>query len=203
MSHINRVAIFIDGQSLNSSAKQLRIDIDYKRLRSLYDAKGLAGVLFYIVLDDDQEYSSLRPLVDWLAYNGYRTVTKSSREASDANGRRRGKTNINVDLAVSAIEMAPQLDHIVLFAGDGNYRAMVEAVQRKGVRVTVVSTIATQPPIVADELRRQADEFIDLANLAPHIGRPTTERATSAEARKIDDSAERREAHIGSPTAPE
>ena len=72
------------------------------------------------------------------------------------------KRNIGVELAVDALENSDRIDHLVLFSGDGDLRALVEAVQRRGVRVTVVSTIRTRPPIVADELRRQADSFLEL-----------------------------------------
>jgi uncharacterized LabA/DUF88 family protein len=78
---------------------------------------------------------------------------------------------MDVELAVDVMEMGGHVDHIVLFSGDGDFRRLVEAVQKKGVRVTVVSSIKTQPPMVADELRRQADIFVDLGDLAPHIAR--------------------------------
>src|SRR5581483_10631352 len=116
-------------------------------------------------------YSPLRPLVDWLDYNGYTLVTKPTKEFTDAMGRRKVKGNMDIELTVDVMEMGPHVDHIVLFSGDGDFRRLVEAVQKKGVRVTVVSSIKTQPPMVADELRRQADIFVDLADLAPHIAR--------------------------------
>ena len=84
---------------------------------------------------------------------------------------------MDIELAVTAMEMATHIDHMVLFSGDGDFRSLVEAVQRQGVRVSVVSTVATQPPMVADELRRQADEFVDLTQLMARIGRDPGERA--------------------------
>ena len=114
---------------------------------------------------EDQEYSSLRPLTDWLSYNGYTVVTKAVKEFTDASGRRKVKGNMDVELAVDAMELAGQIDQMVLFSGDGAFRSLVEAVQRRGVRVTVISTISSQPPMIADELRRQADVFTDLAEL--------------------------------------
>ena len=125
---------------------------------------------------EDQEYSSIRPLVDWLDYNGYSVVTKAAKEFVNSTGRRKVKGNMDIELAVNAMEMAPHIDHMVLFSGDGDFRSLVEAVQRKGVRVSVVSTVATQPPMVADELRRQADEFVDLAHMIA-ADRPRSRRA--------------------------
>ncbi|MGL5137758.1 MAG: NYN domain-containing protein, partial [Beijerinckiaceae bacterium] len=136
----------------------------------------LLRAFYYTALIEDQEYSSIRPLVDWLDYNGYTVVTKPAREYTDAMGRRKIKGNMDIELAVDAMELAPNIDQMVLFSGDGDFRSVVEAVQRKGVRVSVVSTIATQPPMIADDLRRQADEFVDLMSLQAKIGRDPGER---------------------------
>ena len=163
---------FIDGANLYAAARALAFDIDYKRLLQLFGAKGrLIRAFYYTALIEDQEYSPLRPLVDWLDYNGYTMVTKPTKEFTDATGRRKIKGNMDIELAIDVMEMAQSLDHIVLFSGDGDFRRLVEAVQRRGVRVTVVSTIRSTPPMVADELRRQADVFIELQELAPQIMR--------------------------------
>src|SRR4029077_18620540 len=87
---------------------------------------------------------------------------KPIKEFKDANGRRKVKANIDIELAVDAMEMSQHIDEMVLFSGDGDFRSLVEAMQRRGVRVTVVSTIYTQPAMIADELRRQTDVFLDL-----------------------------------------
>ena len=167
-----RIALFIDGSNLYAAARALDFDIDYKRLLEVFAAKGhLVRAFYYTALIEDQEYSPIRPLVDWLDYNGYTMVTKPTKEFTDSMGRRKIKGNMDIEIAVDAIEMAEHLDHIVLFSGDGDFRRMVEAVQRKGLRVTVVSTVRSQPPMIADELRRQADVFIDLVDLQPEIGR--------------------------------
>jgi len=167
-----RLALFIDGANLYSAARALQFDIDYKRLLELFGAKGrLIRAFYYTAMFDDQEYSPIRPLVDWLDYNGFTMVTKPTKEFTDAMGRRKIKGNMDVELAIDVMEMAQYLDHIVLFSGDGDFRRLVEAVQRKGVRVTVVSTIRSQPPMIADELRRQADTFLELQDLAPQIMR--------------------------------
>jgi uncharacterized LabA/DUF88 family protein len=167
-----RVALFIDGANLYAAARALAFDIDYKRLLALFGSKGrLIRAFYYTALIEDQEYSPLRPLIDWLDYNGYTMVTKPTKEFTDAMGRRKLKGNMDIELAIDVMEMAQSLDHIVLFSGDGDFRRLVEAVQRKGVRVSVVSTIRSTPPMVADELRRQADVFIELQDLAPQIMR--------------------------------
>jgi uncharacterized LabA/DUF88 family protein len=173
-----RLALFIDGANLYASAKSLGFDIDYKRLLREFQGRGrLIRAYYFTALMDDQEYSSIRPLVDWLDYNGYSVVTKPTKEFVDAAGRRKVKGNMDIELAVMAMELAPHVDQMVIFSGDGDFRFLVEALQRRGVRVSVVSTVATQPPMVADELRRQADEFMDLAQLSARIGRDPGERA--------------------------
>jgi uncharacterized LabA/DUF88 family protein len=167
-----RLALFIDGANLYAAARALGFDIDYKRLLDLFATKGrLVRAFYYTALVEDQEYSPIRPLVDWLDYNGYTMVTKPTKEFTDASGRRKIKGDMDIELAIDLMEMADHLDHAILFSGDGDFRRLVEAVQRKGVRVTVVSTIRTQPPMVADELRRQADHFVELQELSPQIAR--------------------------------
>jgi len=168
-----RLALFIDGSNLYAAAKALGFDIDYKKLRSEFLSRGeLVRVFYYTALLEDQEYSPIRPLVDWLDYNGFTMVTKPAKEFTDSMGRRKVKGNMDIELAVDAMEMADRIEHMVLFSGDGDFRPLVEAVQRKGVRVSVVSTIRSQPPMIADELRRQADNFIELEDLKDVIGRP-------------------------------
>jgi uncharacterized LabA/DUF88 family protein len=167
-----KLALFVDGANLYATAKALGFDIDYKKLLQDFAKRGqLIRAYYYTALIDDREYSPVRPLVDWLDYNGYSLVTRQAKEYTDAQGRRKLKGNMDIDLAIDAMELAPYIDHMVLFSGDGDFRRLVEAVQRKGRRVSVVSTLRTQPPMVADELRRQADNFIDLSELQPLIAR--------------------------------
>ena len=169
----DRLALFIDGANLYSSAKGLSFDIDYKRLLDEFRKRGvLVRAYYYTALVEDQDYSPIRPLVDWLDYNGFSLVTKTAREYVDSQGRKRWRGDMDVDLAVDMMELADRVDHVVLFSGDGDFRRLVEAMQRKGVRVTVVSTVKSQPPMASDDLRRQADVFIDLADLSDIIGRP-------------------------------
>ncbi len=168
-----RLALFIDGSNLYAAAKALGFDIDYKLLRSEFVRRGkLVRAFYYTALLEDQEYSPIRPLVDWLDYNGFTMVTKPAKEFIDSMGRRKVKGNMDIELAVDAMEMADRIDHMVLFSGDGDFRPLVEGMQRKGVRVSVVSTIRSQPPMIADELRRQADNFIELEELKDVVGRP-------------------------------
>src|SRR5215813_13743550 len=185
-----RVALFIDGANLYSAARALGFDIDYRRLLKVFREKGrLVRAFYYTALVEDQEYSPIRPLIDWLDYNGYTMVTKPTKEFTDAMGRRKIKGNMDIELAIDVLEMADHLDHVILFSGDGDFRRLVEAVQRKGLRVSVVSTIKSSPPMVADELRRQADDFIELSELAPLIARNPSERAprpASAGPRDVD-----------------
>lgn len=172
-----RLALFIDGANLYATAKSLGFDIDYKRLLSLFRGKGqLVRALYYTALAEDQEYSSIRPLIDWLDYNGYTMVTKPTKEYTDASGRRKIKGNMDIELTVDAMELAEHLDHAVLFSGDGDFRSLVGALQQKGLRVSVISTLQTQPPMVSDDLRRQADQFIDIADLEKDICRDPAAR---------------------------
>jgi uncharacterized LabA/DUF88 family protein len=171
-----RLALFIDGSNLYAAAKALSFDIDYKLLRQEFMQRGkLLRAFYYTALLENDDYSPIRPLVDWLHYNGFTMVTKPAKEFTDANGRRKVKGNMDIELTVDAMETAAHVDHIVLFSGDGDFRPLVEALQRKGVRVSVVSTIRSQPPMIADDLRRQADNFIELDELKDVIGRPPRE----------------------------
>jgi len=172
-----RVALFIDGANLYATAKSLQFDIDYRRLLGYFRARArLLRAIYYTALMDDAEYSPIRPLIDWLDYNGYMVITKPAKEFTDSLGRRKIKGNMDIELAVDVMQLADQLDHIILFSGDGDFRSLVQAVQGRGRKVSVVSTLVTRPPMVADELRRQADQFIDLNELRAEIGRDPAER---------------------------
>ena len=174
-----RIALFIDGSNLYATARALGFDIDYKSLLGMFQKQAvMVRAFYYTALLDDQEYSPIRPLVDWLDYNGYTIVTKPTKEFTDATGRRKIKGNMDIELAIDVMEMSDRLDHIVLFSGDGDFRRLVEAVQRKGVRVTVISTIKSSPPMIADELRRQADSFVELTEIQEYISRPVSQRNT-------------------------
>ncbi|PJB69831.1 MAG: NYN domain-containing protein [Alphaproteobacteria bacterium CG_4_9_14_3_um_filter_47_13] len=177
-----KLALFIDGSNLYASARALGFDIDYKLLLQWAASKGrLVRAFYYTALIEDQEYSPIRPLVDWLDYNGYTMVTKPTKEFVDAQGRRKIKGNMDIELAIDMMELAEHVDHIMLFSGDGDFRKLVEAVQRKGVRVTVVSTVKSSPPMVADELRRQADHFLELEYFAGEILRENADHVQNSD----------------------
>jgi uncharacterized LabA/DUF88 family protein len=177
-----RAALFIDGANLYAATRSLGFDIDYRRLLDFFGSNlNLVRAYYYSALLETEEYSPLKPLTDWLAYNGYSLVTKPAKEFTDALGRRRIKGNMDIELAIDMLELAPKLDHAILFSGDSDFRRLVEAVQRKGVKVSVVSTIKTNPPMIADELRRQADQYIELIDIAPEFTRkPLESRARPA-----------------------
>lgn len=172
-----KIALLIDGANLYAASRNLGFDIDYKKMLTFFQKKAyLLRAYYYTALIEDQEYSSIRPLIDWLDYNGYRVVTKPAKEFTDQSGRRKVKGNMDIELAIDAMELAETVDHFILFSGDGDFRSLVEALQRKGRKVSVVSTLTTQPPMISDDLRRQADHFIDLVSLKADIGRSQAER---------------------------
>ncbi len=183
-----RLALFIDGSNLYAAAKALGFDIDYKLLRMEFMRRGkLLRAFYYTALLENDDYSPIRPLVDWLHYNGFTMRTKPAKEYTDSQGRRKVKGNMDIELCVDAMELAQRVDHIVIFSGDGDFRPLVESLQRQGVRVSVVSTIRSQPPMIADELRRQADNFIELDELREVIGRPPREpRAMTPEEESVE-----------------
>jgi uncharacterized LabA/DUF88 family protein len=188
LSTSEKTVVFIDGANLYATARGLDFDIDYKKLLALFREKSnLVRAYYYTVLIEDQEYSPIRPLVDWLDYNGYTLVTKPAKDFTDSTGRRRIRNSIDVDLAVDMIEIAERVDHVVLFSGDSGYRRLIEAVQRRGARVTVVSTTASNTASVADELRRQADRFLDVRELRGEIARERSAQSARRDDDEYDD----------------
>lgn len=174
-----KTIILIDGANLYSASRNLGFDVDYRELLEFFTAQTkIVRAYYYCALLEGEEYSPLKPLTDWLAYNGYVVISKAAKEFTDASGRRRVKGNMDVELAVTMMELAPRIDHIILFSGDADYRSAVEAVQRQGVHVTVVSSMKSSPPVIADELRRQCDQFIELADIAGDFTRRQTEPRT-------------------------
>lgn len=179
-----KIALFIDGANLYAAARALDFDIDFGKLLSYYENQGiLIRALYYTAILEDQEHSSIRPLIDWLDYNGFAVVTKPAKEFRDSSGNRKVKGNMDMELTVDAMMLAPSLDHVVLFTGDGDFKALVNALQFMGKRVSVVSTRSTKPPMIADELRRQADHFVDLIDLEQFFARDRDDRKSSEKAR--------------------
>ena len=180
----DRTALFIDGANLYATARSLDLELDYKRVRESFSARtSLIRAYYYTAIVEEHDYSPLRPLIDWLDYNGYTIVTKPAKEFTDDHGRRKVKGNMDIEIAVDMLTIADSIDHVILFSGDGDFRRLIEAVQRKGVRTTVISTTRTSPPMIADELRRQADQFVDLVDIQDLVCRDRTDGA----ARRSDD----------------
>ena len=133
-SSSNKIALFIDGANLYATAKTLGFDIDYKRLLKEFQSRGtLLRAVYYTAIIEDQEYSSIRPLIDWLDYNGYTVVTKATKEFIDATGRRKVKGNMDIELAVDAMELAEHIDQMVLFSG-GTQRTALTIAQSTSLR---------------------------------------------------------------------
>ncbi len=179
-----RTVLFIDGSNFYAAARSLGMDIDYARMRAHFAHNArLIRACYYTALPEDQEYSPLRPLIDWLDYNGYSVVSKLTREFTDPEtGKRRVKGNMDMEIALDMLRLAPKIEHAILFSGDGDFCRLLEDVQGMGVRVTVVSTTKTSPPMAADSLRRMADEFIEMEDLREFITRPPRDNVESAQA---------------------
>ena len=198
-SRSNKIALFIDGANFYATCKTVGFEIDYKKLLHEFASRGtLVRALYYTAIIEDQVSSSIRPLIDWLDYNGYSVVTKAAKEYIDASGQRKIKGNMDIEIAIDALDLAEHVDQIVLFSGDGDFRSLVRALQRRGVHVTVVSSMSVKPPMIADELRRQADVFTDVIELRSKIGRDPTERSVS---REQDHAPARRSTAIAKPEA--
>jgi uncharacterized LabA/DUF88 family protein len=175
-----KIVLFMDGANLYATAKALGAELDYRRMLAEFQSQAyLLRAYYYTALVEDQEYSSIRPLIDWLDYNGYTVVTKPAKEFVDFQGRRKIKGNMDIEITIDALELSDHFDHLVLFSGDGDFTALVAALQKRGKKVTVVSTKATASPMISDDLRRQADYFMDIADLAKSVGRDTSETADS------------------------
>ena len=165
-----KTALMIDGPNLYACLKSLGLEVDFRKLLGFFQRQcRLARALYYTTISEDQEFDTVRPLVDWLQYNGFTVITKPKKQFTDAAGRRITRGNMDVELTVDAIRLARHLDHLVLFTGNGDFRALVECVQQMGKRVTIVSSLVSDPPMVADDLRRQADQFIELADLGQRL----------------------------------
>lgn len=173
-----RAAVFIDGANLYSASRNLGFDVDYKSLLEFFqDRTNLLRAHYYSAIVDNEDYTPLKPLCDWLSYNGFCVVSKPAKDFVDASGKRRVRGNMDIEIAVDMLELAPRMDHAILFSGDADFRRLIEAVQHKGVRTTVVSSLKSSPPTISDELRRQADQFVELAEIAPEFTRRVTQRA--------------------------
>ena len=153
-----RLCIIIDGANLYSTLKMLDFEIDYGKLLELFQGKGrLQRAYYYTAIIEDEDFSPIKPLVDWLDYNGYHVVTKPAKQYKDRDGRQKTKGNMDMEMAIDMVELALHIDHFLLFTGDGDFKPVVEYVQKQGCRVNVVSSMINKPAMLADELRRQAE----------------------------------------------
>ena len=186
-----KTVLFIDGSNFYAAARALNMDVDYARMRAYFaQDTNLLRACYYTALPEDQEYSPLRPLIDWLDYNGYSVISKLTREFTDPDtGKRRVKGNMDMEIALDMLRLAPHIDHAILFSGDGDFCRLLEDVQGTGVRVTVVSTTRTSPPMAADSLRRMADNFVEMESIRKHIVPPPRPQSNSADADSTDESA--------------
>jgi len=183
-----RIALFIDGANLYAAARALGLEIDFRKLLKEFQTRGrLVRANYYTSLVENDDYSPIRPLVDWLSYNGFNVVKKPAREFVDREGRKRVRGNMDVEIAVDMMGAAAWCDHIVLFSGNGDFRRLIEAVKAQGVRVSVVSTLNATPPMISDDLRREADAFIELQDLGELIARPRRETGEAPESDMDDE----------------
>jgi len=166
------LAIIIDGASIHSASQSVDLQIDWHTFLTEFQNRGhlIRAIYATPIFEDEGEHNPLRPLIDWLDYNGFTTITRTARKEADDNGRFRIKNgNIHVDVTLAAIRLAKKADHIVLFSGDGSYEPLVKELKRMNVRVSVCCAKKS----AADGLRRNADEFIDLEDIRGLVGRAT------------------------------
>lgn len=164
-----RFAMIIDGESLQCVLRTIGADIDFRKLLGMFFGRSFLVCAMYYAITSDGEPTGRRALLDWLEYNGYRVHEKRGRSSTESVGSRACKSGVSLELAVDVLDMAPRIDNLVLFSGDGDLAPAVRAVQRKGICVSAVSTLASKPPLIADRLRRQVDRFFDLRDLMPHL----------------------------------
>ena len=166
----DKTALFIDGANLYATTRGLGMQLDFSAMLEYFEERTrLVHSFYFSALSDSEEYNPVKPLTDYLSYHGYNVVTKTAREFTDTRGQRRIKGNMDIEMTVRMLELAPRLDHMILFTGDGDFRCAVDAVQRMGVKVSVVSSMKTNPPILSDELRRQCNDFIELESIADNF----------------------------------
>lgn len=107
-THPRRSHCSSNGTNLYGAAKGLKFDIDYERLLELCARKRtLVRAFYYIAVAEDQEFSPLRTLVDWVDYNGFSVGTKPLKEFTDAQGRHRAKGNMDIELAINVMKVWP------------------------------------------------------------------------------------------------
>lgn len=168
-----RLALFIDGPNFHTATKALGWPVDYIVMQQHFAKWGqLLRSIYYTAIRETTDYNAVKPLTDFLVYNRYTVVSKPVKEMTDySTGALTLKGNMDVEITIDMIKLAPHLDHLVLFSGDGDFSALVEELQGLGKRVSVVATLKAIPNITSDQLRRQADNFIELDDLRSAIER--------------------------------
>lgn len=174
------LALFIDGPNFYATTRALQFDVDYKRLLDTFQTKGrLLRASYFTPLADTEDHVAIRPLVDWMQYNGWNVVTKPAKVFEGEDGRKRTKGNTDIEMAVAVMKLAPAIAHAVLFTGNRDFAPLVGFLQERGTRVTVASSTRTAPPMISDDLRRQADAFIELDTLRDAIARKPRDGAAA------------------------
>jgi len=165
---LKRAALLIDGSNAYASGMALGFQIDYVKFLSFFRKRyDINRALYFTALPPKDMVSPLRPMTTFLEHNGYTVVSKETKDYINHAGEKKRKGNMDCEIAVYATKYAEVVDEMVLFSGDGDFRCVVERVQELGTRVTVLSTLVGH--MVADSLRRQADEFIELDSMRADI----------------------------------
>lgn len=169
-----RAAVFIDGYGTHYTCKSLGIEIDYRKLSELIRRQTTVIRNYYFTpLVEGQDFIAVKPLLDFLQYNGWTTVTRPYKEHY---------VSTNTALAVTAMEIAPAIEQAIIFSGNGDFTPLIEALKRRGIHTTVASTVRSEQSYCSDDLRRAADAFIDLDDIRSAISRePRNEKANSIE----------------------
>jgi uncharacterized LabA/DUF88 family protein len=174
-----RIALFIDGANFYVSTKVVGFDMDWKRFIEYYEQQGDFIRAYYysgIIPRVEGEHDSMRGVLDWISYNRFQLRSKPAKVFIDpVTQRRTVKGNMDIEICIDAWNMAPHITDMYLFSGDGDFIPLVEKVQSQGVRVHVISTTDEKNSMCADGLRRQCDNYYELATLVPHFRREARE----------------------------
>ena len=151
------VAVFVDVANVFYAAKAAGVDIDYVTLLKTITAnRDLIRAYAYTGLDPENE--NQKAFHNFLDRNNYKVVSKDVRKYGDG----RFKANLDIELVVDLVRLAPKLDIAVVISGDGDFAPAIRAVQDMGVRVEVVSFRAN----TSSDLIDVADQFIEITSIA-------------------------------------
>lgn len=161
--------VLIDGANMSFAMNAIGRRFDWKKLRHFFveaDYGLCLGLRYYTAIHERADGEQpLRKIVDWLSYNGYLVVSKMTKSYENSDGSTRIKGNMDIEMATDMIRFAPRVDKIHLFTGDADFTYAVKAVQDMGVIVDVYSTMQGANSIIGDDLRRQANNYIDIGDL--------------------------------------